>query len=114
MGLTTIGANQMLSNRGLKIGQKAQRMIDSEVLRRCDPLIPLDTGTAKTSGNLNTVIGQGQVKYMTPYIRAIYYEPKSFAGQPLRGNYWFERMKQNGGAKAILKLVADEVGGKAE
>lgn len=78
-----------------------QKYIDSECLRLCDPLIPLDTGALIDSGNINTQIGSGEVKYRTPYARRWYYMPANFSGGSSsgmsavgRGNYWFERMKQ--------------------
>lgn len=42
------------------------------------------------------------MRYATPYARRWYYRPANFTGAPMRGNYWFERMKQNGGKDAIL------------
>lgn len=41
-----------------------------------------------------------------------YYTPANFTGAPMRGTYWFERMKQNGGKKAILKGAIRESGAK--
>jgi hypothetical protein len=32
----------------------------------------------------------------------------------MRGNYWFERMKQNGGKDAILRGLAKLTGGNAK
>ena len=79
----------------------AQEFIDSECLRRCDELVPKDTGILKQSGILCTQIGSGEVKYRTPYARRWYYMPAQFqegSGSGMetvgRGNYWFERMKQ--------------------
>lgn len=79
----------------------AQEFIDSECLRWCDPLVPKDTGILKQSGIMNTQIGSGELKYRTPYARRWYYMPAQFqegSGRGMetigRGNYWFERMKQ--------------------
>lgn len=72
----------------------AQRFVDSEVLRLCDPLIPLDTGSLKQSGKLGTEIGSGEVRYITPYAAYQYYntaESRPYDAQ--RGAKWFERMK---------------------
>lgn len=79
-----------------------QQFVDSEVLRLCDELVPKDTGILKQSGIMNTQIGSGEVKYRTPYARRWYYMPAAFNDAPRRGNYWFERMKQNGGKRQIL------------
>jgi len=74
----------------------AQKFVDSEVLRLSERFTPLLTGTLIKSGVLGTVIGSGEVKWIAPYAKYQYYatrEPGSQTG-PLRGPYWFERMKQ--------------------
>lgn len=86
-------------------GSRAQKFIDSEVLRRCTPLIPFDMGELTRSGIRATTIGSGKVYYNTLYARRWYYRPANFKGAPRRGNYWFERMKKEGGASAILRGV---------
>lgn len=88
---------------------EAQRFIDSEVLRLCEPYTPLLTGTMIKSGTLGTDIGSGEVKWIAPYSRKQYYSPRPAGSKtgPLRGPFWFERMKQVhkaaivAGAKAI-------------
>jgi len=74
----------------------AQKVVDSEVLRLNTPLIPFDKGILNESGILHTVIGSGKVTYKTPYARKMYYNPQlNFQGAPLRGAFWFERMKSS-------------------
>lgn len=106
--------------------KKAQVFIDSEVLRLCDPLVPMRSSTLIRSGSGHTVCGSGLVTYNTPYARYMYYgkkmiDPKygkgafysvnygywsrpnvkkqlteiplKYGGAPIRGAYWFERMK---------------------
>ncbi len=63
-------------------------------MRLSAPKVPKDTGALIESGNINTKIGSGQLEYRTPYARRWYYMPAHFQGAPERGNYWFERMKQ--------------------
>lgn len=71
-----------------------QKLIDSEVLRLCSPLIPFRTGTLERSGTLGTVIGSGEVKYTVPYAREQYYNTATTRNyDPNRGAKWFERMK---------------------
>lgn len=106
--------NQLLKERGLSKGGVAQKFVDSEVLRRCDPLVPKDTGALINSGILETTIGSGEVKYSTPYARRWYYIPAKFAGAPERGNHWFHRMIKNGGREAILRGLAKLTGGIAK
>lgn len=74
---------------------EAQKFVDSEVLRLCEPMVPLRTGMLIKSGILGTDIGSGTVRWIAPYARRQYYsarEPGSTTG-PLRGPQWFERMK---------------------
>ena len=94
--------------------EKAQEFVDSEVLRRCAPYVPMDTGELIRSGTRETRLGSGRVIYRTPYARRWYYRPANFHGAPKRGNYWFERMKAAGGAKAILRGAAKIMGGDAK
>jgi hypothetical protein len=74
----------------------SQKFVDSEVLARCEPYIPLRTGMLIKSGILGTDVGSGEVKWIAPYAKAQYYRPRKNPSQtgPLRGPYWFERMKQ--------------------
>lgn len=86
-----------LSRRGLEENGRVQQYIDSEVLRLSEPFIPKDTGELIRSGIQNTVIGSGEVRWRTPYARRWYYLSAGFQESPQRGNYWFERMKQQYG-----------------
>ena len=73
---------------------RKQMVVDNEVLRYCSPLVPLRTGMLEKSGTLGTVIGSGEVQYITPYARFQYYQTaQSRSYAPLRGGKWFERMK---------------------
>ena len=71
---------------------RAQKFVDSECLRRCDPLTPRRTGYLIKSGQLGTVIGSGVLEYTAPYARRQYYENAGKSGGN-RGKLWFERMK---------------------
>ena len=71
-----------------------QQFVDSEVLRRCSPIVPLQTGMLEKSGKLCTVVGSGVVEYIAPYARMQYYSTaESRPYDPNRGAKWFERMK---------------------
>lgn len=73
---------------------RKQEIVDSEVLRYCSPLVPLRTGMLEKSGTLGTVIGGGEVKYITPYASFQYYQTaQSRTYDSRRGGKWFERMK---------------------
>lgn len=73
----------------------AQKFVDSEVLRDCEPYTPLLTGMLIKSGILATDIGSGLVQWIAPYARRQYYSKRKPGSQtgPLRGPYWFERAK---------------------
>jgi hypothetical protein len=73
----------------------AQKFVDSEVLRLCEPYTPLLTGMLILSGQLGTFIGSGTVSWIAPYAIYQYYMPREIGTQtgPLRGPFWFERMK---------------------
>lgn len=85
-----------------------QQFIDTECLRRCEDKVPKDSNMLIESGNIHTTIGSGRIIYRTPYARRWYYMPAEFQEYPERGNYWFERMKQQyreqilSGAKKLL------------
>ena len=86
--------NNVLKNKGLEEGGAVQLFIDTECLRLCAPMVPKDSNALIESGNIHTKIGSGQLEYRTPYARRWYYREANFQGAPERGNYWFERMKQ--------------------
>ena len=68
--------------------------VDSEVLRRCSPRVPLKTGMLEKSGTLGTVIGSGEVNYIAPYAAYQYYGTSATRSYDAnRGAKWFERMK---------------------
>jgi len=74
---------------------KAQIFIDSEVLRLCEPFTPLLTGVMIKTGDLGTKVGSGVVSWIAPYSAAQYYMKRKNPSKtgPLRGPWWFERMK---------------------
>jgi hypothetical protein len=81
----------------------AQRFVDSEVLRLSEPYTPLLTGILIKTGILGTDIGSGLVSWIAPYAKAQYYSPRLPGSQtgPLRGPFWFERMKAVSGQAII-------------
>ncbi len=103
---------EVIKKRGIEKNGRVQQFIDSEVLRRCQPYVPMDRGELIRSGIDKTVIGSGKVKYRTPYARRWYYREAQFQGAPKRGTYWFERMKQEGGKEAILSGARKMAGAK--
>ena len=82
---------------------RAQKYVDSEVLRRSEPYVPLLTGMLIKTGILGTVQGSGVVEWLAPYARPQYYSARKPGSQtgPLRGPYWFERGKAVWGKEVI-------------
>lgn len=107
---------QMLAKRGLLEWGRVQRYIDEEVLRLCEPYVPRRQGSGILikSGETATAIGGGVVEYNTPYARRWHYEPANFSGAPKRGNYWFDRMLNEGGRAKLLRGAAKIAGGEAD
>lgn len=85
--------------------QKAQKYVDSEVIRRCAPLVPFKTGTLEGSSSSNTKIGSGKVIYKTPYARKQYRQGRA---SNQRGRLWFERMKASN-KNDILKGAKEQM-----
>ena len=85
----------------------AQIFVDTEVIRRSDSMVPFRQGALRSSGMSASSIGDGWVRYSTPYARYQYYGkvmvgpapktvtniPLTYSGAPRRGAKWFERMK---------------------
>jgi hypothetical protein len=92
---------------------EAQKFVDSEVLRLCEPFTPLLTGMLIMSGTLGTYIGSGEVSWIAPYARYQYYLKRPVGTQtgPLRGPFWFERMKQIYG-RGIISGARKIAGGR--
>lgn len=98
---TESGDVELTWNRDFKIqwtGRyvKAQKFVDSEILRLSEPYIPLRTGHLLKTGLLGTIIGSGLVAWIAPYASSVYYLARKIGSStgPLRGPMWFERMKK--------------------
>lgn len=83
----------LVNARQLNQQQAVQKFIDSEVIRRMDPFVPLRDGTLKNVSISQTNIGSGDIRQKTPYARRWYYTQANFNEAPRRGCKWFERMK---------------------
>lgn len=85
---------------------EAQMYVDSECLRLMNPLTPMRTGAMIKSATNGTVIGSGEIRYLSPYARRQYYENKGGSPKhPQGGKLWFLRMKAQH-RDAILKGAA--------
>ena len=85
-----------------------QMYVDSEVLRRSDPLVPFQTGSLKRSGITGTRIGTGVVKYTAPYAKRQYFAGKSSSQ---RERLWVRRMWTSQG-KDIVKRANKILNGR--
>lgn len=89
---------------------RAQKYVDSEVLRLSTPLVPICTGMLSKSGQLGTVIGSGRVTWIASYAHDQYYNTaNSRPYDPQRGAFWFERMKATN--KASITAGARRIAG---
>jgi hypothetical protein len=52
---------------------RAQMFIDSECIRLLAPYTPRSNGMLEQSVKLGTVIGSGELRYLSPYARYLYY-----------------------------------------
>lgn len=97
--------SKILSEKGINENGRVQKYIDSEVIRRCKPFVPVRQGVLESSADKSD-IGSGLVVYETPYAKKQYYTNR---GSGLRGKMWFERMKAGQrddivrGAKKLVK-----------
>lgn len=74
----------------------AQKYVDNEVLALSEKFTPKLTGVLSVSGILGTIPGEGVVSWIAPYARRQYYmknRKRPSNGEPLRGSFWFHRMK---------------------
>lgn len=129
---------EILRRRGLGKGEKAQKWLDSEVLRLSAPYLPHVDGELERSGINGTKVGSGLVVYNAPKARFLYYgegmvgersrsawakrgERKVLNGKPLEyqrfnpqaGKQWITRMVRDK-RQALVKGLADVIGGKSK
>lgn len=92
---------------------RAQKFVDSEVLRLSAPYVPMRTSMLLKSGRLGTDIGSGEVQYIAPYAHKQYYSPRKSGSStgPLRGPQWFERMKTDHGKEIVARAKKIAGGG---
>lgn len=94
---------------------RAQKWLDSEVLKDCSPYVPFRTGNLDSSGIRGTVIGSGEVIYNAPYAKKCYYAGESVTfnktHHPKATAQWFEKAKAakckswENGVNTIIKGV---------
>lgn len=76
--------------------QRAQKWLDNEVLKDCQPYVPMRSGNLMNSGISGTTLGSGEVIYNAPYAHRMYYGVNfnfSKAKHPKACAQWFEKAK---------------------
>lgn len=76
--------------------KKAQRWLDNEVAKDCEPYVPYDTGALTRSVYPSAARGEGQLVYNTPYARNVYYAVGAHfkkSTHPQACAQWFEKAK---------------------
>lgn len=94
----TIDWNEDIYEKSVAAIEKAQVVLDEQVLKDSNYFIPKDTGNSEDSGIIASLIGQGQLIWDTPYIRRIYYgvDFNFHTDQnPNARALWFEAAKAN-------------------
>lgn len=90
---------------------KAQKFLDSEVLRCSAPYVPMRTGALMRSGTNGTKIGSGKIVYNAPYARRMYYAKNcnfSKDKHPQACAQWFEKAKavhKDNWTKGVAEII---------
>lgn len=108
----------ILKNHGMQLGGQVQKLVDAECMRYMGDYMPRrQAGELEHMMVMSTVIGSGQIDEPGPYARylhegILYVSPTTgsawakkdeikvptsqeltYAGAPMRGKKWFDRMK---------------------
>ena len=102
--------------KGFEPGGEVQLFLDTEIIKQCEPYVPMDEGILKKSPLYASEMGHGKIIYDTPYAKKMYYAPDdwNFQNGPLRGPNWMERMWEARGKEIIRgaqKLALKNAGG---
>ena len=75
--------------------KRLQAPLDAMVLADSNFFCPIKTGTLQKSAIINTQIGSGEVKWVTPYARRQYYDyhKPPYQPNPNACGKWFEAAK---------------------
>lgn len=105
----------LLKERGLEDMGRVQEFIDNSVIQLMDEYTPMRSGLLKILPKYESQIGSGLIVQSTPYARYQYYGkvmvgpapkqvtdiPLTYNGAPMRGAFWFERMKADHAADIL-------------
>jgi hypothetical protein len=96
------------------LGSPLQKFVDHEILRTIEPYTPKLTGTLIRSATIHTIIGSGEIRWVTPYSRRMYFEnpgpevPRQTS--PLRGRLWIERWQNDNWPQRIMEAAGKKFG----
>lgn len=79
--------------------KQAVTFVGNELLRKCDPYVPFDTGMLRDSGISHSKPEEGYLLWKTPYARVQWYSGRA---RGLRGKQWALRAWADHG-KMILR-----------
>lgn len=94
---------------------RAQKWLDNEVLKDCQPFVPMRSGNLMDSGVAGTTLGSGEVVYNAPYARRMYYGTNfnfSKLKHPQACAQWFEKAKalhKEDWRQGVQKIVKGKV-----
>ena len=99
---------KQLHAKSAALKQQAQEFVGNELLRKCDPYVPFDTGMLRDSGISHSKPAEGYLLWKTPYAAVQWYAGVS---RGLRGKKWALRAWADHG-KLILKSARSIAKGK--
>lgn len=100
---------RMLGQRGLGPGGPVQMDVALGVIRRMQRYTPQESGAL--AGSARAARGGREVRQRMPYAR-IQYESTRLRHKGMGTHHWFEVMKRNGGAGAILQKARRRAGAR--
>ncbi len=99
---------KQLHAKSAALKQQAQEFVGNELLRKCDPYVPFDTGMLRDSGISHSKPAEGYLLWKTPYAAVQWHAGVS---RGLRGKKWALRAWADHG-KLILKNARSIAKGK--
>jgi hypothetical protein len=91
-----------------------QKYLDHEIIRTTEKYVPKLTGTLIRSATIHTVIGSGEIRWVTGYSRYQYFNnpgvevPRETGAQ--RGRLWIERWQKDGWIERITQSAGKKFG----
>lgn len=100
MKLTMKSNQSLLQARGIGAGHPVQIFVAQSAINRMRKYTPQDSGIMASSAQVAS--GGEQIHQYTPYAKRQYYTA-GYHHSGTQTHHWFDAMKKNGGAAAILR-----------